>query len=64
MYTNYRATFPKNMRPVKKQVFLYDFKEMGHVPNMNKIKLTTDGMIILTFRIDEIIVTKGNFLPN
>jgi hypothetical protein len=55
--------YPANLRPPKKMLHLDIFKEFNDLPSNKKFTITTQGLIILTLRYDEIGKPEGTMLP-
>ena len=55
--------YPNNSRPPKKPLPLDLFKDFSHLPSNKRIYLTSNGLLQITFRYDEIEKPEGTLLP-
>lgn len=62
-YTNPRIYYPSNLRPPKKPLSWDSFKEFSELPYNKRIVITPQGLILMSFRYDEIAKPQGTFLP-
>lgn len=44
--------YPKDKRPPKKLIFEDSLNDFRDIPGIKKIKLTNQGLIMFTFRLD------------
>jgi len=63
-YLNPRTYFPQNLRPAKKFFENDDPFTDIDVPFVSKINIQTGGLIVLSFRLDELKkIQQGSILP-
>ena len=62
-YTNPRMHYPAHLRPPKKLLPIDVFKDFSDLPSNKRIVITGQGLIILSFRYDEMAKPEGTMLP-
>ena len=62
-YINPRMHYPSHLRPPKKLLPVDVFKDFADLPYNRRINITTQGLIILSFRYDEMAKPEGTMLP-
>ena len=62
-YINQRMHYPAHLRPPKKLLPIDVFKDFSDLPYNRRINITAQGLIILSFRYDEMAKPEGTMLP-
>lgn len=62
-YTNHRMYYPPHLRPPKKVLPIDVFREFADLPSNRRITITTEGLIQVNFRYDELAQPEGTMLP-